>query len=293
MLLGAARREARGSGAGLQPGVRRGSARALPDSPPQPLAPCLLPGQHGCLDHLACPVRGLSGKRRRAAGRECRIAPAEGRGMDVGGGQERPPVDTSARGSDSGGLVKGTYVRGGACVGPEAHVPRELEWTSGASKEDIRTPRSHAWTLSLEGRCADRPGRPRVRTPQAEVVSSLVLGILFCVCARAGMRPSRLVHRRFKPHTNSKNKVKLHPRPVGDEERSCWGGLVPPHLGAGTRTGRQRTFACVESRPRFWTRGSSSAATRRGNLALCGDAGHRVRQAAFPWRASESGDSLT
>lgn len=51
--------------------------------------------------------------------------------MDVGGGQERPPVDTSARGSDSGGLVKGTYVRGGACVGPEAHVPRELEWTSG------------------------------------------------------------------------------------------------------------------------------------------------------------------
>lgn len=38
MLLGAARREARGSGAGLRPGVRRGSARALPDSSPQPLA---------------------------------------------------------------------------------------------------------------------------------------------------------------------------------------------------------------------------------------------------------------
>lgn len=37
--------------------------------------------------------------------------------MDVGGGQERPPVDTNARGRDSRGLVKGTYVRGGACVG--------------------------------------------------------------------------------------------------------------------------------------------------------------------------------
>lgn len=210
-----------------------------------------------------------------------------------GAGRSAPPWTRARGAATAAGWLRARTCGAGPAWGPRRTCRGNWSGHRGASKEDIRTPRSHAWTLSLEGRCADRPGRPRVRTPQAEVVSSLVLGILFCVCARAGMRPSRLVHRRFKPHTNSKNKVKLHPRPVGDEERSCWGGLVPPHLGAGTQTGRQRTFACVESRPRFWTRGSSSAATRRGNLALCGDAGHRVRQAAFPWRASESGDSLT
>ncbi|XP_076427705.1 uncharacterized protein LOC121829350 [Peromyscus maniculatus bairdii] len=67
LLLGAARRAARGSGAGLRPGVgggnEGGSARALPGRPPPPLAPSLLPGRvaRSRLDLLARPVRGLSG----------------------------------------------------------------------------------------------------------------------------------------------------------------------------------------------------------------------------------------
>lgn len=159
-------------------------------------------------------------------------------------------MDTSARGSDSGGLVKGSYVRGGACVGPGAHVSREVERTTGASREDIRTTRSHAWTLSLEGRCADRPGEPRAGTLQAPVVfPSWLFDHVLCLRPRwyeLCALPASLVHsfrRRFKPHTNKKNKVKLHPRPVGEEERSCWGGLVPSHLAAGTQTGRLRHLA--------------------------------------------------
>lgn len=67
-------------------------------------------------------------------------------------------MGTKARGSDSHGQVKGTYVRGGACVAAwGARVAGSGVDIGGSSGEDVRTTRSHAWTLSLEGRCADRP----------------------------------------------------------------------------------------------------------------------------------------
>lgn len=151
MLLGAARRAARCCGAGLRPGVgggrEGGSARARPDRPPQPLAPSLLPGRvaRNRLDLLARPVRGLSGRRRRAAGRQCRFAPARRRRVGAGGGQERPPVGAGAWGSSSRGLAKGTYVRGGACVAAlGAHV---------APAGPRRDPGSHVNSFAREQVC--------------------------------------------------------------------------------------------------------------------------------------------
>jgi hypothetical protein len=216
-------------------------------------------------------------------------------------------VDTSARGSDSGGLVKGTYVRGGACVGLGAHVSREMEWTPGASGEDIQTTGSHAWTLSREGRCADRPGEPRVRHRKRRQFPSWFLGWCFASAPAlvGAMRPTRLpralVHGRFKPHTNSKNKVKLHPRPVGDEVRSCGGGPVP-HLTAGTQTGRPRPLAWNPDQAgrvdvleliRGHPLREPLSLQRCRPWALGAEVASGVRQAAFPWRASESRDSLT
>lgn len=51
-------------------------------------------------------------------------------------------MDAGAPGSGSQGLVKGKYVRGGACVAARgaAHLRREVAWTSGSAREDVRAP---------------------------------------------------------------------------------------------------------------------------------------------------------
>lgn len=210
-------------------------------------------------------------------------------------------MDTSARGRDSRGLVEGTYVRGGACVGLG------------------RTCRGK-WSVHrglLEG-TSEQPGvkrglflsRVSVQTCQAGLASGLGESWLFppwlldgVLRSRPQPHPHELCappaylmrlshapyHRRLKPHTNSKNKVKLHPRPVGDEERSCWGGLVP-HLGAGAQTGRPRPrgVAVLAWNPDQAARvdacagWSSSAATRRVNLVVCRDAGHGLLVPRWP-----------